>query len=146
MEDWSNEIVDNVFLGSVRATQSGPEMDQKGITHILSLGEQKLQSPSNLVDYLFIDIDDHELAEIYPHLPTAIAFIENALASGGKVLVHCMAGSSRSGSCVIAYIMVTQKLPYFDALRQVQAKRSLVRPNLAFGQQLIKFEQDLALQ
>ena len=39
-----------------------------GITHILSLGVEAKSQPKNLVDYMFVDIEDHELAEIYPHL------------------------------------------------------------------------------
>ena len=62
--------------------------------------------------------------------------------SRGKVLVHCMAGSSRSGSAVIAYLMVQRQWTYMVALRFVQSKRPLVRPNLSFGKQLIKFEQE----
>ena len=58
----------------------------------------------------------------------------------GKVLVHCFAGSSRSGSAVIAYLMASKQWDYMTALRFVQSKRQLVRPNLAFGKQLIAFE------
>ena len=112
-----------------------------GVTHILSLGVQAIQSPTNLVEYDFIDVDDHEEAQILPHLPRAVDFIDRALQSGGKALVHCFAGSSRSGSCVIAYIMKTQQMGYFEALRMVQAKRRIVRPNLGFGKQLIKYEE-----
>ena len=66
--------------------------------------------------------------------------------SRGKVLVHCMAGSSRSGSAVIAYLMVQRQWTYMVALRFVQSKRPLVRPNLSFGKQLIKFEQEIEQQ
>ena len=54
-------------------------MERKGITHILSVGLEKRQHPSNLVDYFFIDIEDHEFADISQHLPNAIAFIDQAL-------------------------------------------------------------------
>ena len=37
------------------------------------------------------------------HLPRVCDFIDQALASGGIVLVHCFGGISRSASCVIAY-------------------------------------------
>ena len=115
-------------------------MEAQGITHILSLGVQAVSAPSTLVDQMFVDVDDHELAEIHPHLDSIIAFIERGMSHpSGKVLVHCLAGSSRSGSSVIAYLMKTNQLGYFEALRMVQAKRRSVRPNLGFGKQLIKY-------
>ena len=62
----------------------------------------------------------------------------------GKVLVHCLAGSSRSGTAVIGFLMVKRNWNYMTALRFVQSKRQLVRPNINFGKQLLKFEQVLA--
>ena len=47
-------------------------MEDMGVTHILSLGVQPLSLPNTLVDRQFVDIDDHELAEIYPHLPNIV--------------------------------------------------------------------------
>ena len=92
---------------------------------------------------MFVDIEDHEEALIYPHLERAVSFISRALGTGGKCLVHCFAGSSRSGSCVIAYLMQSKELAYFDALRFVQSRRRVVRPNLGFGKQLIHYEEEL---
>lgn len=81
---------------------------------------------------MFIDIDDTEIADIAPHLNDIIQFISEGMQQG-KVLVHCLAGSSRSGSAVIAYLMAARQWSYIIALRYVQSKRQLVRPNLAFG-------------
>ena len=54
-------------------------MDTMGITHILSLGVRARKQPEGLVEALFIDIEDFEEVEIYPHLPRAVEFIENAI-------------------------------------------------------------------
>ena len=94
-------------------------MEAMGVTHVLSLGVQPFTLPSTLIDTMFVDVDDHELAEIYPHIPAIVTWITQALDQGGKVLVHCFAGSSRSGSSVIAYLMASRKWTYFDALKYV---------------------------
>ena len=122
--DWClNEITENLYLGSVQATKEPSTLENLGITHILSLGVQPLRLPNGLADTMFVDVDDHELAEIYPHLGNIVNFIGLAINRGGKVLVHCFAGSSRSGSSVIAYMMASKNWDYFTALRYVQSKR-----------------------
>ena len=43
-----------------------------------------------------VDLPDVESSNLLTHLPGCIDFITKALAGGGKVLVHCAAGVSRS--------------------------------------------------
>jgi protein-tyrosine phosphatase len=64
---------------------------------------------------------------ILQHLEKTNAFITTALASGGKVLVHCHAGVSRSASIAIAYIMKTQSLPYDAAFAECGRGRPLIK-------------------
>ena len=47
---------------------------------------------------LEIWLPDHPAADILRHLPAAVTFVHEALASGGRVLVHCAAGVSRSAT------------------------------------------------
>ena len=58
-------------------------------------------------------------------------------------MVHCAAGSSRSATIVIAYIMWSKKMPYKEAFEFVKSKRSVVSPNQAFKNQLQLFEKEL---
>lgn len=48
--------------------------------------------------HMLIDMPDMEEANLLPHLPKAVHFIKSGLDNGGKVLVHCQAGVSRSAS------------------------------------------------
>ena len=50
-------------------------MEAMGVTHVLSLGVQPFTLPSTLIDTMFVDVDDHELAEIYPHIPAIVTWI-----------------------------------------------------------------------
>ena len=55
----------------------------------------------------FLEIEDDSSGDMLSLFPEAVEFISQALASGGKILVHCFMGISRSASCVMAYIMAS---------------------------------------
>ena len=57
-----------------------------------------------------------------------------------KVLVHCMAGASRSATIVIAYLMWKKKMKYKEASQYVKDRRFIVYPNFGFRKQLQIFE------
>ena len=66
--------------------------------------------------------------------------MEAAIKSGGKVLVNCWQGASRSTTIVLAYLVKCEGLDLVEALRLVRAKRD-VRPNDGFLLQLIELEE-----
>jgi hypothetical protein len=55
-----------------------------------------------------------------------------------RVLVHCAAGVSRSGSVVIDYVMHALGLDFQAAKTLVRSSRPEVRPNASFERQLDK--------
>ena len=68
---------------------------------------------------------------------------EAARQCGGKVMIHCQAGVSRSSTIVIAYIMKYSGLSMTSAFHYVKSKRTIVAPNFNFMGQLLEFEQQL---
>jgi len=51
---------------------------------------------------------------------------------GDRVLVHCLAGRSRSAAVAIAYLMLTYRIEYDDALQRLRRVRASVQPNPRF--------------
>ncbi|CAG8508978.1 4732_t:CDS:1 [Paraglomus occultum] len=96
--------------------------------------------------YLKIRIADVPSARISEHFDVCIKFIESAQANGGRVLVHCQAGVSRSTSIVIAFLMHSQRISYEQAFRIVKQKRQSVKPNTGFVRQLREFEASLCIE
>lgn len=70
------------------------------ITHVVSILQDH---PSTGPHHLTISLDDSHFENLLVHLPRVCDFIDEAVAGGGAVFVHCQMGISRSASCVIAY-------------------------------------------
>ncbi|GLB34384.1 putative dual specificity phosphatase, catalytic domain [Lyophyllum shimeji] len=132
-----NEIVKGqIYLGNLSAALS-PEVKKKlGITHIVSVCPEY---PSTGPNHLAIVVEDTEYDNILIHLPKACQFIQSALDRGGRVLVHCVMGVSRSATVVAAYLMKTWKMSRTAAVRWIKQRRAQVHPNYGFIKQLETF-------
>lgn len=83
-------------------------------------------------------------SNIATHFSECFQFISDAISGGGRVLVHCLAGISRSASVVIAYVMATKGMTLLRASEYVRARRHWINPNTGFMNQLKRFEAQLA--
>lgn len=72
----------------------------------------------------------------------AADFIDSGLRSGGRVLVHCHAGISRSATVVAAFLMIKRNMTAQEAIRVIRSQRS-IRPNSGFLQQLCDLNETL---
>ena len=63
----------------------------------------------------------------------ALEIISEAEKGGGKVLVHCHEGKSRSVSVCLAYLISQQRLPLSEALAYVKSKRPQAGRGMAQG-------------
>ena len=85
---------------SLAAAKSIDLRRQFGITHLLSVCQD---FPPEGPNHLIISVQDSEYDDILIHLPAACRFIQNTVESGGRVLVHCHMGISRSATVIAAY-------------------------------------------
>lgn len=70
-------------------------------------------------------------------------FIFQIANSGGKTLIYCVAGVSRSASICLAYLMKHQGLTLLDAYNYVKLRRPKIKPNCGFFKQLIEYEKEI---
>jgi Leucine-rich repeat (LRR) protein/protein-tyrosine phosphatase len=137
-----DKILDNVFLGSSFAATNKQGLKALGITHILNAAIAVQQFPKHF-KYRVLNLLDSYQQEIQSQFEHTIKFIEEAVASGGKVLVHCQVGMSRSATLVIAYLMHAKKMKYMEAFAYTVERRAVVNPNPGFKKQLAAFEEML---
>ena len=89
-----------IFFNSLSAVLSAEQRDRLSITHIVSVCPDY---PSTGPRHLTIPVQDSELDNLLIHLPEACRFIQNALEQGGRILLHCVMGISRSITVLAAY-------------------------------------------
>ncbi|CAL9731736.1 dual specificity protein phosphatase Pps1p [Monosporozyma unispora] len=78
-------------------------------------------------------------------LNAVLEFIDQCERSGGKVLVHCMVGVSRSATVCIAECMKRLKIDLLRAYLYVRVRRLniIIQPNLMFMYELLKWQESL---
>lgn len=108
---------------------------------------KKNENQINIVKYSST-INDHaqlkhqlEMYKNKPMIEIAYHFINNSQNSKKNVLVHCMAGISRSVSMVAYYLMKKYHIEYENALKIIKSKRKIANPNYSFKQQLEKYQE-----
>ncbi|KAH8074794.1 hypothetical protein BXZ70DRAFT_745283 [Cristinia sonorae] len=91
---------------------------------------------------------DDGIDTLEPQLGPICEWIDRARAEGGKVLVHCRVGVSRSATVTIAYVMQHLDIPLVDAYLIVRSRRLsvLIQPNMRLLYNLIGWELRLAME
>ena len=79
---------------------------------------KKFYKPFN-IKYKGLKLLDVSQANISIHFTEISDFIDEGLSSGGKVLVNCQKGVSRSSAAVLAYLMLRHNMTAVDALIEV---------------------------
>ena len=88
-----------------------------------------------------IPADDSPMFDLSPWFPRASDLLELVVERlGGRAVVHCLAGVSRSATIVSAYLMRRTELAAADVVAKVRARRSCVNPNPGFVNQLRRWE------
>lgn len=89
--------------------QSLPVLEEKGITFIVNMAAKDCPTTPEFYgdNYtcLMLRADDTEEYDLSVHFGEVSEFIEEARDAKAAVLVHCMAGASRSVTVVVAYLM-----------------------------------------
>ncbi|KAI0342585.1 hypothetical protein BDW22DRAFT_1330430 [Trametopsis cervina] len=166
-----SRVLPFLYLGNLNHAANAYMLHALGITHVVSVGECALIPPGNAGEScgystttakpgsLWIEekegrikvldikgVSDDGIDSLEPQLPPICEWIDEARRSGGKVLVHCRVGVSRSATVTIAYVMKHLNIPLVDAYLIVRSRRLsvLIQPNMRLLYNLIGWEVRLA--
>lgn len=140
-----SEITSTLYLTSAYGVSNPTALRAKGITCIINIS-LSFQTPTPKlrdIDFVRIAVDDIPTAQIGVYFDRIADKIHSVKRSGGKTVVHCYAGRSRSASSVMAYLMKYEHMTLKQAHSFVKSRRPVIRPNPGFWKQLITFEHRL---
>ncbi|NWT67174.1 DS13B phosphatase, partial [Prunella himalayana] len=138
-----DQVWPNIYLGDAWAARSKTTLQSLKITHILNAadGPYSINTGAKYyadlqIEYYGVEAFDDPAFDLSTFFYDAANFIGKALnTSGGKVLVHCAMGVSRSATLVLAFLMIHENMTLVDALKTVSAHRNIC-PNTGFLSQL----------
>ena len=134
-----------LYLGSINSAQNISGLKKLNIKAVLSVANfPYLKYDPSEISHKIIPAEDVEDFDLSVYFDEAAEFIEKNLKET-NVLVHCLAGISRSSSIVIAYLMKANKWKFLRALGCVRERRSIVYPNKGFEEQLRELEKKMKL-
>jgi len=138
-------LLPGLFVSGAVEANSFHTLRHLGITHVLNATEDLLLPDEDhcFASVLRVPLRDVEEEDIRPHLPLAAAFIDDAMAQGGGVLVHCHAGQSRSCTIVLAWLMIHREFTLRRAVDFLQRHRPQAAPNAGYMAALIALEDEL---
>jgi protein-tyrosine phosphatase len=96
---------------------------------------------------------NHDQSDLVVQFPRIFSFLDRVRSNGGRTLVHCQCGVSRSASAVIGYVMACSRsrpdaslpanLGMHDAYAYVKERSSWISPNIGLVYQLVEWEKKL---
>ncbi|KAH9259986.1 hypothetical protein BASA81_001747 [Batrachochytrium salamandrivorans] len=143
----AQQIIPRLFLGGIDAAMDHTNLGLLGISHVLTVADELVEfSPSGnpsavIKHHAVIPVFDTEDDVLLVYFDQALEYIHHCLTEPGRaVLVHCVAGVSRSATVVIAYLMKHHGMPLSVALAHTRQVRNVVQPNDGFMFQLDLFQ------
>ena len=147
-----HEITPNLFLGNMWSTDPNV-LNQHGIEVVLNVSREETdvnKGRYKLHSHLVLKIDDNAsasqkmLSEIIPKSMRYLdQFLHESAPKQRRVLIHCVAGVSRSSTIVCAWLMKNYGMTRDKALTFMKSRRSVVHPNDGFMKVLQQWETHL---
>lgn len=142
-----SRVTEALYVGPQHRANGKRALMQAGITHIVNMRAEFDDAEHGLTlngthtaNYCHLPtIDDDPISAA--HIREGIAFIERALAQGGKVYIHCTAGVGRAPSLAAAYL-ISKGCSVDEALNRIRAARPFIKPTPAQLRALAEFERE----
>lgn len=143
---WNGSALSNihhgVYLSGIGAiTKQG--LEAHDITFILNVAQELTDYvyPRDALDVTRVSLRDMPDEDLLPHFDSCVDHIHDIVTQGGHILVHCVAGVSRSASICMAYLMKYQQMSLRESYHHIYHRRNVIYPNTGFWRALIEYEE-----
>lgn len=137
------EVYRGIYMGPFQAGFKTGELIEAGVTHILNVTCKAYSKRDRYFKYLDLQIYDEPQENVKKYFRITNRFINEALNSGGKILVHSIEGKSRCATFILAYLICNEGVKLKDGLALLRQFVGEVEPNEGFMQQLAQYDLEL---
>ncbi|XP_077418020.1 dual specificity protein phosphatase 18 [Vanacampus margaritifer] len=138
------QVTEHLYVSNGRAASRASLLSANNITCIINVTETKSCSAAlHGVEYIHIPLPDSPSSPLGDHFDEMADKIQHVAQSGGRTLVHCNAGVSRSAALCMAFLVKHRDATLAEAHARVKTCRPMARPNNGFWKQLIEYEKEL---
>ncbi|XP_047446003.1 dual specificity phosphatase 28 isoform X1 [Mugil cephalus] len=136
------KVTSALFISNARSACSDELIQQEAVTLCINVTKQQ-PFPCSAIAKLRIPVYDDPNEDLYSHFDRCADAIQKEANRGGRSVVYCKNGRSRSATVCIAYLMKHRKLTLAEALLKVKTARHVIDPNPGFMSQLKRYEDEL---
>ena len=130
-----------LFVGSVGAAVNHIALRAMQVTHVVTVAFGIEPELPRDVQGLRIDVPDSPDFDLRDAMKVAFPFVEEALSCpSARVLLHCLAGRSRSAALALAFLVMRRGVPLPVAVAHLAVVRAQALPNRGFRLQLIAMD------
>ena len=137
-----------LYIGSIGAAYDIGVLLELGITHVVSIttGDGKIYPDHFEYHYIREIYGNGNEGGLYDHFDSSYDFIKSAIQSGGRVLVHCHQGLSRSATILSAFLIRHKKTTAAKALDMIRQTRSRAAPKKIFMEELERYAEEIGMR
>jgi protein-tyrosine phosphatase len=121
------KVFERLYVGDAHDADRLSASNPLGITAVVNVSIETNQQRRDGIQYVHFPLDESE--RIPPRRFEQVMTAIGQLVRTGNVLVHCIAGSSRSPVIVALYMHVVGYKNFDDALSELRDLRSVVAPS-----------------
>jgi len=129
----SEVLPGSLFISGYQVAGDADMLRRHQITHVVNTAadvcDNRLPDELTYLTYYLKDTNHEDISIMFFR---TIEWIHNAITGGGRVLVHCREGVSRSATITIAYLIWRFKEPFEQAHVRLRKARPICNPNTGF--------------
>jgi atypical dual specificity phosphatase len=134
VRDWWDEIDESVVMGALPWPRDVPALHALGVGAVVNTCEEYAGPQAAYRRYGILQLRIPTVDFTPPSLPDvqrAVAFMQEQVAQGRRVYVHCKAGRARSGTVVLCWLIAARGMTPEAAQQLILQRRPHANPRLA---------------